>query len=157
VASAFLLDMNRVFEDFVVVALRDALGLDAIRMPQGKRAYLDAAGRVPMKPDLSWWTGRECRFVGDVKYKRTEVGEHADLYQLLAYVVTAGLDQGLLVYAAGEGEPVAHSVRHVGARLEVHTLGLSGPPEAILMEISRLAGHVRRLAEREGSLATVAA
>ncbi len=93
-ASAFLVDMNEVFENFVVVALRDVLRLSARTFPQGasgRPLRLDSAERIALKPDLSWWDGGACTFVGDVKYKRVNVAgvEHHDLYQLLAYTVSA--------------------------------------------------------------------
>lgn len=56
-ASSFLVDMNRVFEDFVVVALREALGATEREFPQGaegRRLFLDEARRVRLEPDLSW-------------------------------------------------------------------------------------------------------
>jgi len=71
-ALAFLVDMNQVFEDFVAVALRDALGLPPHAFPrqvQGRRLYLDEGRRVRLYPDLSWWDGSRCLVVGDVKYK----------------------------------------------------------------------------------------
>ncbi len=52
---------------------------------------------------------------------------------------------------------MAHSVRHLGAQLDVRTLELSGAPDAILIEIGRLAEHVRRLARRDDSVGTIAA
>ena len=63
--------------------------------------HLDEAGRVRLQPDLSWWDGRVCTFVGDAKYKRTkdERVPNADLYQMLAYATALDLPGGLLVYA----------------------------------------------------------
>jgi 5-methylcytosine-specific restriction enzyme subunit McrC len=54
-ASSFLVDMNKAFEDFVVVALREALGLSERQFPQAAkgRLRLDEAGRVGLEPDLS--------------------------------------------------------------------------------------------------------
>ncbi|MHB0960427.1 MAG: 5-methylcytosine restriction system specificity protein McrC [Pirellulaceae bacterium] len=109
-ASSFLVDMNQVFEDFVVIALRESLGLNERQFPQnarGRRICLDVASRVVLEPDLSWWQANRCCFVGDVKYKRVNAPgiKHPDLYQLLAYTVATDLPNGLLVYAAGEGEP----------------------------------------------------
>lgn len=146
---AFLIDMNRVFEDFVVFALRDELGLDERQFPQngrGKRLKLDELGRIPLKPDISWWADRRCLFVGDVKYKRTrnEGVPNADLYQLLAYTTATGLPGGLLVYAAGEDKPVNHTVRHAGKALEIVTLDLAGDPSDVLLQIEDLAAKVRR-------------
>ena len=151
-ASSFLLDMNQVFEDFVVLALRDELRLDRRSFPQGNDGHalvLDAAGAVRLQPDISWWEGRRCRFVGDVKYKRSgDIGQHADLYQLLAYTVAADLSGGLLVYAAGEGDTATHEVVNAGKRLEVVALDLAGPPEAVLGQIALVAGRIRRLRQR---------
>lgn len=147
-ASAFLLDMNEIFEAFVTTALREALGLGPAAFPRGARAralWLDQARRVRLKPDLSWWEGAACVFVGDVKYKRVAGSgvKNSDLYQLLAYTVATGLPNGLLLYAAGEHEPVKHEVVELGRRLEVHTLDLTGPPEEILAQIGDLAERIR--------------
>ncbi|HEX2036594.1 MAG TPA: restriction endonuclease [Chloroflexota bacterium] len=152
-ASTFLVDMNQVFEDFVVVALREALGLTPSAFPQGaagKSMSLDRHGAVHLKPDLSWWEGDRCTFVGDVKYKRTRAPgvEHPDLYQLLAYTVATGLPGGLLIYAAGEGEPVSHQIVQEGKELQITALDLGHPPEAILDQIATMAQRVRRLRRR---------
>jgi 5-methylcytosine-specific restriction enzyme subunit McrC len=147
-AIAFTVEMNRAFEDFVVIALREALGLPSDVFVQGVRngLWLDDRRRVELRPDMTWWSGQRCVFVGDVKYKRTDLdGESADLYQLLAYVVATGLDRGLLVYAAGEAEPQTHVISLAGKRLIVRALSLSGQPDEILAEVGKLAREVTRL------------
>jgi 5-methylcytosine-specific restriction enzyme subunit McrC len=155
-ASSFLVDMNDVFEDFVVTALREALGVSERDFPQGasgKAFSLDKAGMVDLKPDISWWEGGRCVFIGDIKYKRINVTgiKHPDLYQLLAYTVASGLPCGLLIYAAGEGEPRRHEVVRIGKELEVMTLELSGSAEEILRTIGDAASVVRR--QRSAALA----
>jgi 5-methylcytosine-specific restriction enzyme subunit McrC len=149
-SSSFLVDMNQLFEDFVVTALREELRVSARSFPQGSSSRalrLDRAGRVSLKPDISWWDGHVCRFVGDVKYKRVNAAgvQHPDLYQLLAYTVAADLPGGLLIYAAGEGEPARHDVVHIGKQLEVVTLDLAGPPDEVLTQMREVAGRVRRM------------
>jgi 5-methylcytosine-specific restriction enzyme subunit McrC len=146
-ASALLIDMNEVFEAFVATALREALRLSPQTFPRGaagKRLWLDRAQAVRLEPDLSWWAGGSCLFVGDVKYKRIRVHgvKHPDLYQLLAYTVAAGLDGGLLIYAAGEGDPVIHEVVDLGKRLEVVTLDLTENPGQILRQVEGMARKV---------------
>jgi 5-methylcytosine-specific restriction enzyme subunit McrC len=148
-ASAFLVDMNAIFEDFVLVALREALGLSEwvlVQGAKGKKLVLDRSGRVHLEPDVSWWEGQECVFVGDVKYKRVNaVGvKHPDLYQLLAYTVATELPQGLLIYAAGEEVPVRHEVVRLGNVLEVVTLNLRGSPDEVLGQMAWVAEIVRR-------------
>jgi 5-methylcytosine-specific restriction enzyme subunit McrC len=148
-ASAFLVDMNRVFEDFVVAALRDALRLTEKTFPQGakaKRLRLDHGHRIPLKPDISWWEGQRCVFVGDVKYKETRserVPNADDLYQLLAYAIATDLPSGLLIYAAGEGKPGNYRVVHLDKTLEVITLDLAGTPDQVLSQMDEVADQIR--------------
>lgn len=150
-ASAFLLDMNKVFEDFVVVAMREALGVTKRSFPQGakgRRLYLDANRKVALKPDISWWD-ETCAFVGDVKYKDAP-GDgvvHSDLYQLLAYVIACGLPGGLLIYGSGKASAV-HEVAHAGRTLEVVSMDLAEPPEDILRQVRALSRRVRALRVR---------
>jgi 5-methylcytosine-specific restriction enzyme subunit McrC len=149
-SNAFLIDMNQVFEDFVVTALREELRLSERAFPQGNRGHwlqLDQASKVRLKPDISWWDGSHCRFVGDVKYKRVNVAGilHPDLYQLLAYTIAADLPGGLLIYAAGEGDPALHEVVNISKELEVVTLDLAGTPEEILAQVEEVAGRVAQM------------
>ena len=156
-APSILFDMDRVFEDFVVVALREVLGLSEWAFPQGgrgrKRLSLDRAGTLPLEPDLSWWEAGRCVFVGDVKYKRTVRGEQGDLYQLLAYATASDLPGGLLVYAAGDGNDEStrvHLVRHGGRALHMAALDLGAPPAQVLAQVARVAKVARRLKSAAG-------
>ena len=143
--------MNKVFEDFVYRALREALHCTARDFPQGggrRRLSLDADGRIDLQPDLSWWVGDRCVFVGDVKYKRTDSGDgkNPDLYQLLAYTAATGLETGLLIYALGARETRRHYVPSVGKELVVEVLDLSVSPDLVLSQVDRIAGQMRRQA-----------
>ncbi|MDP8928056.1 MAG: McrC family protein [Actinomycetota bacterium] len=144
-AQSFLVNMNEVFETFLLVALSQAMPADRVVRERG--VYLDQAGRVPMKPDLTWLDGTRPVFVGDAKYKalRDVDGRNADLYQLLAYVVALGLPAGMLIYAAGEGEPGRHVVIDLGRRLHVERLDVSGDPQEILASVARLAQRISDL------------
>ena len=145
-ASGFLMDMNQVFQEFVTVALREALEISKRVFGERWKGSLDMEGRVRLRPDMVWWDGSRCAFVGDVKYKRADAGvPNADLYQLLAYTTALNLPGGLLIYAEGEREPAAYTVRHSGKRLEVATLDLSGALEEILDRVGDLAQRIRRL------------
>ena len=115
-ASGFLMDMNKVFQEFVTVALREAIGLSESVFRERQVDSLDVDGRVHLKPDLTWWLGGRCVFVGDAKYKNV-TGErvpNADLYQMLAYVTrarSAGRSARLREGRGGHGGPPRPSFR----------------------------------------------
>ena len=144
-ASGFLMDMNVVFQEFVTVALREALGLSPAVFGERNIDSLDSGGRIHLRPDLTWWDGRSCVFVGDAKYKRITHANvpNADLYQLLAYATALDLPGGLLIYAEGEAEPREYRVRHAGKRLEVAALDISGTLEETLARVKSLSTRVR--------------
>jgi 5-methylcytosine-specific restriction enzyme subunit McrC len=161
-APAFLIDMNRVFEDFVVHALRDELRLTSAQFPQGlknRRLSLDIGGRIVLRPDVSWWQGNQCIFVGDVKYKKAVDARvpSADLYQLHAYVTATGLDRGTLIYAKGEDDPAIHRVRRARTELEIVALDLSGDVDALHNTIRTLATNIRSQAAHNWRLLSASA
>ena len=150
-SASFLIDMNRVFEDFVVTSLREELRLTEYTLPQqarGRELWLDTAEQVRLKPDLSWWDGDRCAFVGDVKYKRSSGHDarSADLYQALAYAVAAELPSALLIYAADDdAEADAGAVYRIrdGRSLEEAVLDLRGAESDLLERVEALAAKVR--------------
>ena len=147
-ATGFLMDMNTLFQEFITVALRESLGLSERVFREKNIDSLDEDGKVRLRPDLTWWDGNTCTFVGDAKYKRFESVHNADLYQLLAYVTALDLPGGLLVYAADaadEADEASYAVRHSGKRLEVATLDLGGTLEIVLRRVKCVAGKIRKL------------
>ena len=153
-ASGFLMDMNKVFQEFLTVALREALGVSSHTFGEYTIPSLDKGGLVHLRPDLVWRDGRDFLFVGDAKYKRIrdERVPNADLYQLLAYATALALPGGLLVYAKGEEEPVVHEVRDSGKRLQVAALDLSGTFDEVLRRVESLANKVAGLRDEARSL-----
>ena len=148
-APGFLMDMNMVFQNFVVRALREELGLTdrALRSDRRlrRRVFLAEDGRIRLMPDLSWWEMGMCTFVGDAKYKRTDNGiPNADLYQMLAYTTALNLPGGLLIYAQGATSR-QYKVRHCGKLLEVFAFNLSGTRQELLDRVRALAERVRAL------------
>jgi 5-methylcytosine-specific restriction enzyme subunit McrC len=145
-APNFVVDMDKVFEDFVFAAIGDELKVPSARWRQGKGMTLDVAGRVRIKPDLTLWGEKMCRFVGDVKYKVTEVGEHGDLYQVLSYARATGLAEALLIYASAEEPVQTHVVRNDGTTLHVRSVDLEGSEPELRQDIASLASLVREIA-----------
>lgn len=146
-ASGFLVNMDDLFEKFVTRALREALGVSERTFRKIRRRdgiTLDEDHHVRLYPDLSWWDGSVCRFVGDAKYKRISDQRipNADLYQMLAYATALDLPGGMLIYAQGEAEPVVHKVRHLDKWLEVAALDLSGTLDQVLARVEELANRI---------------
>ena len=151
-ASGFLMDMNNLFQEFVTVALREALGVSeqTLQSDKGIRGItLDEEKGIRLRPDLSWWNGAICTFVGDAKYKNLTNSPvpNPDLYQLLAYATALNLPGGLLIYAQGEADTASYVVRHSGRRLEVVALDLSGTLAHVLARVEHVAARVRALCD----------
>ncbi|MFJ4525915.1 McrC family protein [Streptomyces sp. NPDC088810] len=142
--DGFLFNMNRLFEDFVTAALREALQTagsgHTVRLQDPH--HLDEAAAIRMKPDLVLYgpDGTPCAVV-DAKYKAEKRGGYpdADLYQMLAYCTALGLREGHLVYAKGNAPHAAHQVRHAGIVIHQHALDLDQEPAGVLMEVEELA------------------
>jgi 5-methylcytosine-specific restriction enzyme subunit McrC len=143
--TGFLLNMPQLFEDFVTVALREAIeDLHGGRVIAQSRHYLDEAGSVLLKPDIVWRVDGKTASVIDAKYKAEKPSgfPNADLYQLLAYCTVLGLRVGHLVYAAGNEQPARYIVRQASTEIICHALNLDDSPGTLLMGISHLASTI---------------
>ncbi|QKK08435.1 MAG: hypothetical protein HND58_09775 [Planctomycetota bacterium] len=145
-ADAFLVDMNAVFEMFLRVAMREALGCSLSEFPdRPPRLRLDAAERIPLKPDLCLISNGSMCWVGDAKYKRLSPAgyQNADVYQMLAYLIATGLPSGTLIYAADAGlTSVTHVIEGAGREVRVRTLDLTMPPRGILRDVEALSAEI---------------
>ncbi|GAA1243319.1 McrC family protein [Oryzihumus leptocrescens] len=146
--SGFVLDMWRIYEDFVCVALAEAIKTCGGTTSLQYRSHLDRAETVPLKPDLVWSRGGSPQMVVDAKYKAEKPAgfPQADLYQLLAYCTVFQLDDGHLVYAKGEEVAASHHVIGSHVRIHCHTLDLTGSPRDLLGQIERLAAGMIEIA-----------
>ena len=71
-ASGFLMDMNVVFQEFVTVALREALGVSTDALKERNIPSLDQENLVQLRPDLVWRQGSSYVFVGDAKIQKRD-------------------------------------------------------------------------------------
>jgi 5-methylcytosine-specific restriction enzyme subunit McrC len=141
--SGFLLDLAKVFEDFVSVALRQALRQYGGRCRFQAHHHLDEAEAVLLKPDLVWYddAGQPIG-VADAKYKAEKDREgfpSSDLYQMLAYCTSLGLSSGHLVYAKGRSPRGSHQVRRTGVVITQHALELDRDPVDLLAGMKEIA------------------
>ncbi|MGA5547469.1 McrC family protein [Streptomyces pseudogriseolus] len=153
--DGFLIDMNQLFEDFVTVALSEALKDHGLTARLQDTHHLDTAGLVRIRPDLVVRTrdGRTPVAVADAKYK-VEKGDgrlNADLYQALAYATVLGLREAHLVYAAGRLPTRFHEVRGTaadadgrGVLLHQHSVDLSREPGQLMSALRDIAVRLTR-------------
>lgn len=138
-----VVDMARVFEDFLSVALGSGMAAHGLRCAaQETHHRLDEAGRVQIRPDLVVRGRDGILCVVDAKYKDLKGGlpSTADLYQMVSYCTALGLERAHLVYAGGGGRGDAHTVLGTSISVHVHVLDPSGP-------VADLEGRVRALTE----------
>lgn len=148
-ASAFLLDMNALFQRFLTERLRQAL-VGRLEVQAEPREHLDRDRRVVMEPDLVFAAAGKRRYVGDVKYKLSPPGRayNADLYQLLAYCTAMGLDEGVLIYclrdetdpSLASDQPIVGEsiVRRAGTSLRTYHLDMSGGIQDVELSVGGL-------------------
>lgn len=144
--AAFVVDMAKVFEDFVGTALTEALrryaGTTRLQYP----SHLDerAIGKkpaIPMKVDIVHSVGRQPRLVFDAKYKAASPGDrypNADHYQMLAYCTALSVPTAWLVYAGG-GDAHRRRIRNTGVEIVEYPLDLRREPVHLLEQVDRLA------------------
>lgn len=149
--SGFLFDMWRIYEDFVCVAMAEALTPSGGHASMQYRTHLDDARSVPMRPDFVWKQGGASVLVADAKYKaeKPDGFPNADLYQLLAYCTVMGLSEGHLIYARGGEDPATHDITGAGVRIHAHALDLAEPPRRLLEQVGALA--TRLIGAREAA------
>ncbi len=143
-STGFMIDMARLFEDFVTAALRHALAPLGGRTRGQERVSMDTAGVVQLRPDVVWYPQQSDApaAVFDAKYKTQDGSSfpNADLYQMLAYCTALQLSEGHLVYAQGEAPRASHVIRHAGITIHQHALDLAVSPARMLAGIDRIAG-----------------
>ncbi|MGC5015121.1 McrC family protein [Streptosporangium sp. DT93] len=145
IANGFLFNLPKIFEDFVTVAVSEALhGQYGGAAYSQYQCYLDEALTVRMRPDLVWEVNSRPVAVADAKYKQEKPAGYpdADLYQLLAYCTALRLPRGHLIYAKGSAQAALHVVRHAGIEIVCHALDLSEPPEVVLSQVSRIVAEL---------------
>ncbi len=148
--AAFVVNMWKVYEDFVTTALMEAMHDE----PGSPRAQLPAylagdgdwiAGEVPMRIDLVHFdeNGRP-RAVLDAKYKAASLSgryANADHYQMLAYCTALRVRRAWLIYAGGSGTRTRR-IKNADIEIIEWPLDLTRPPVHVLSQVKSLAKDV---------------
>ncbi|WP_328718924.1 McrC family protein [Streptomyces sp. NBC_00247] len=144
--DGFLFNMNKLFEDFVTVALRESLRGTDLRCVLQDAHHLDEAAAIRMRPDFVLYQPDGAPLaVVDAKYKAEKRAGYpdADLYQMLAYCTALGLPEGHLVYAKGNEPHAAHRIRNAGIVIHQHALDLDQAPADLLSDIASVSRLMR--------------
>ncbi len=140
--AAFVVDMARVFEDFVGTALREAWaaypGQTRLQYP----SWLDEQQGVRMQVDVVHVVDDAPWIIADAKYKLESDSSgypNADHYQMLAYCTALQVPVAWLVYASGSQGPTTRQVRNTEVDIVEYPLQLDLAPAALLKQVNDLA------------------
>jgi 5-methylcytosine-specific restriction enzyme subunit McrC len=139
--AAFVVDMAKVFEDFVTTAFTEALKQRPGRTRAQLTKSLDRKDRVRIRPDIVHTVDDVPRIIIDAKYKMQEGGNNADYYQMLAYCTALNVAMGWLIYAQGDPAPAVAIIRNTGITVIAQPLDLTSPPKSLLEQIGLLANR----------------
>jgi 5-methylcytosine-specific restriction enzyme subunit McrC len=141
--AAFVVSMAKVFEDFVTVALQEALSASVGYTQAQYPEYLAERRLIPIRPDVVHLVGTHPVAVFDAKYKLEEPSSgypNADAYQMLAYCTALQLERGWLVYAQG-GSAGRRRIRNTSIEIIQYPLDLAASPTALLRQVAALASE----------------
>jgi 5-methylcytosine-specific restriction enzyme subunit McrC len=144
-STAFVIDMDKLFERFVADELQRTLpDLDVVEQ---SRVFLGHPKAVPMKPDIVLKDRSETVAVADCKYKVLDdpYARAPDYYQVLAYATALNLDEAWLLYVRGPGDPDLEevAVRNTDIRLRTAAVGLTDPIDAVRDGLARIGSTMR--------------
>lgn len=142
--DGFLMDMNKLFEQFVAIRLQQAItaiGPDIQLDRQFQTRLFHGFNRV-IRPDLLLRASGYPGLVADTKYKRRSGadGSPDDYYQMITYCIVLGLKHGVLIYPRHQN-PIAERLPVIGDNITIHevSIDLQDSRKAIHYEFSALA------------------
>lgn len=141
--SAFLVNVAKVYEDFVGRVLQATLhpeGFDVDLQVSDWR--LDTNGEIRMRPDIVISRHGRVVAVADTKYKVWGESDgsppNADVYQALAYAVTAGVHEVHLLYVSGDVEPRRYEIPATETTVIAHAVDVNGRSEFLVERVREL-------------------
>jgi 5-methylcytosine-specific restriction endonuclease McrBC regulatory subunit McrC len=153
-APAFLLPLERVFEQYLTRAVQDAFAAeDAARVLvqeswSASEPMIAGQPSIHIRPDVSIDCKGRVVLVVDAKWKRlpAEAVVTEDLYQMLAYGAVLGSPMAVLVYPGRRRRRVwEYAFEHSATRVQIRTLDVSGTAEQCAKARRRLGRDLRRL------------
>jgi 5-methylcytosine-specific restriction enzyme subunit McrC len=147
---AFLLDMDRVFEQYVTRALQESFEVGGRTQVQVQPLFAvdsihDDQPDIQMRPDVVASRDGRALFVADAKWKDVARDRllPADIYQVLAYCTALRARHGILVYPGSRDR--AWSYRFARTVLEVRTVRVVGSRSTCMRSLRRFCQAARRI------------
>ncbi|PCE15581.1 hypothetical protein AUC47_11875 [Microbacterium sp. SZ1] len=142
--STFLLNVAKVYEDFVGSVLCATLRPGGFEVDlQVSDWRLDTAGKIRMRPDIVISRRGRVVAVADTKYKVWGEGDgsppNADIYQGLAYAVTAHVPEVHLLYVSRDVEPRRYEIAATQTAVVAHAVDMGGRPGELISRVADLA------------------
>jgi 5-methylcytosine-specific restriction enzyme subunit McrC len=141
--TGLTVNMNKLFETFLQVALADALAHCDGQLHAQRTDYLDRDRQARIIPDLIWVHNRKPAVVIDAKYKDPSDGKAADsdIYQVVAYCVGLGIQAAYLVHATTAATTTLH-IDTGGIQVVVTGLDLATQLQTLKRDVQALAGKI---------------
>ena len=141
--ASFGVDMDKVFESFVTVALQESLLRISPGVTTGQfQDHLDTGSQVPIRPDIVHSITGVPTAVLDAKYKLgTDKDGYptSDVYQMLAYCTALQVNTGYLVYAGSKSKgaaPRTRAIRHTEVAVVMWPLDVGVEPRELLDQVA---------------------
>jgi 5-methylcytosine-specific restriction enzyme subunit McrC len=141
ISAGFLLNMDNVYEQFVVEGLRRALGLSASewRYHPGHLS-LDHEDTVRVIPDVIWQDAGRPWLVLDAKYKLGDL-RAADAFQMHSYCTALGVDRGIIIHSGAED--TKFKIKNSNVEIRVIRLDPDGDPGQLTARLAEAATRIR--------------
>lgn len=142
-APSFLVDMNKVFEAFVLRSLAAcSREFGVFFEPHPRSVFLDDDERLILDPDgvVRHHDGSAAAVV-DAKYKDRDSADRHDVYQMHAYCSGFGVARGVLVYASKIAE-TSYTFDAGGSRIDVVQVDLTSSPAHLRRRFREILGSL---------------
>lgn len=139
--NAFLVDLGRMFERYLISALQQELGQHTEWRVEAHPPFM--IGPTELQPDILIRYRGAPWAVLDAKWKRSK-HEAADLHQVLAYASITGAKQVALVYPSRRDERIRYTTPGGLVQVSLYRLRVVGTREELAQSVAALARTVRK-------------
>ena len=143
--GAFLVNMDRLFEEFVGAWFAEN-PMPNVRVACQVQGYLDRTRQIGIRPDMCLYADDALGLVADTKYKSSLGGSfsNSDAYQLLAYCRGLGISTGYLLYPNWKGPQRRMTTGDCENVIVLDGIELGDDPDGVEAAMEGLKGRLLR-------------